>query len=171
VRHPLERTDGPTLLALTRQDVPVLEGSAAEQVARGAYVVVPDDGNPDVAIVATGSEVSLAVAAAELLADRDVAVRVVSMPSWELFGQQDLSYQEAVLPPDLPVLSVEAATSFGWSRWADDHICLDRFGHSAPYEDLYEHFGFTPEAIAESAEALLDEFDEALEELTEVLEH
>jgi transketolase len=170
-RHALERTDGPTLLALTRQNVPVLDCSDAAEVARGAYVVVPDDGNPDVVIVATGSEVSLAVEAAELLADRDIAARVVSMPSWELFGDQELGYQEAVLPPDLPVLSVEAATSFGWSRWADDHVCLDRFGHSAPSEDLYEYFGFTAEAIAESAESLLEEFDEVLEELTDIIEN
>jgi transketolase len=159
-QHAVMRTDGPTLLALTRQDVPVLPGTSAAEVARGAYVVAPDDGNPDVVLVSTGSEVHLAVRAAELLAERDIAARVVSMPSWELFERQGGGYQDLVLPPDVPALSVEAATSFGWSRWADEHIALDRFGASAPAEVLYEHFGFTPEVIAQAAEELLDSFDD-----------
>ncbi len=79
------------------------------------------------------------------------------MPSWELFEQQDDDYQEDVLPADVPVLSVEAATTFGWSRWADEHVGLDHFGASAPAEALFEEFGFTPESVADAALDLLED--------------
>ncbi|HVM00853.1 MAG TPA: transketolase [Egibacteraceae bacterium] len=156
-RHALARMDGPTLLALSRQGVPPLANTSIEDVSRGAYVVLPEDGDgdADVVLVATGTEVSLAVEAAEQLGDRHVRARVVSMPCWELFEAQDLDYRESVLPSFLPVLSVEAAGSFGWSRWADDHVALDRFGASAPAEDLYRYFGFTPERVADAAEDLV----------------
>jgi transketolase len=154
-RHALTRTDGPTLLALTRQDVPILAGTDPAQVRKGAYTAVPDDGDPEVVIVGTGSEVHIAVDAAAILADEDVRARVVSMPCWELFAAQDEAYQQAVLPDGVPVLSVEAAVSFGWERWADAHVALDRFGHSAPWQDVYEYFGFTAPRVAEAARALL----------------
>ncbi len=157
----IRRTEGPTLLALSRQSLPVLEASDADEVAHGAYVVTPDDANPDVAIVATGSEVHLAVEAAAQLAELDIAARVVSMPSWELFEAQDDDYQADVLPPDVPVLSVEAAASFGWSRFADDHVALDHFGASAPAEDIFRNFGFTPEAVAEAARYLVEEWEDS----------
>jgi len=167
-RHALGRTDGPSVFALSRQGLPVLAGSDAELVARGAYVVLdPDDGDPEVVIIGTGSEVSLAVEAAGLLAEREIAARVVSMPCWELFEEQDDEYLDQVLPPDVPVLSVEAGTSFGWSRWADDWIALDTFGASAPAADLYEEFGFTPEAVADAAQdlvELLEDVDDDAEE-------
>jgi transketolase len=150
----ITRTDGPTLLALTRQNVPVLEGTAAEAVAAGAYVVREAE-SPDIVLVATGSEVHLAVDAAALLAERDVAARVVSMPCWELFEARGDDDHEALLPSDVPVLSIEAATSFGWGRWADHHVALDRFGASGPAEQLFEQFGFTPDAIARAAQDLL----------------
>ncbi|MPZ71912.1 MAG: transketolase [Nitriliruptorales bacterium] len=158
-RHAVGRTDGPTLLALTRQDVPVLDRTDAGEVASGAYIVVDadDDEVPDVVLAATGSEVSVAVDAATVLAERDVTARVVSMPSWELFDQQDEDYQDSVLPADVPVLSVEAATTFGWSRWADDHIGIDHFGASAPGGVLFETFGFTAETVAEAALELLED--------------
>jgi transketolase len=158
-RHAIARLDGPTLLALSRQDLPVLAGTDADEVLRGAYVVAEpeDEEGPDVIIAATGSEVSVACDAASVLAERGIAARVVSMPSWELFEEQDEDYQEAVLPPEVPVLSVEAATTFGWSRWADDHVGLDRFGASAPAEVLFETFGFTADAVAEAAIELLEE--------------
>ncbi len=158
-RHAVQRLDGPTLLALTRQDIPVLEGSDEFLVERGAYVVfeADEDAEPDVVLVATGSEVALCVDAAAVLAEQDVAARVVSMPSWELFDEQGDEYQEEVLPGAVPVLSVEAATTFGWSRWADDHVGLDRFGASAPAEDLFEEFGFTPECVADAALDLLED--------------
>jgi transketolase len=156
-RHAVARTTGPTLLALTRQDVPVLESSDASAVGRGAYVVVPDDGNPEVVLLATGSEVHVAVEAGRRLAEQDVAARVVSMPSWELFEEQDEDYQEQVLPAGVPTLSIEAASSFGWDRWADDFICIDRFGESAPGPQLLEHFGFTPDNVVDAALDLLEE--------------
>jgi transketolase len=149
----IARTDGPTLLALTRQGVPVLDGTAPEAVAAGAYAVLEAE-DPDVVLVATGSEVHLAVEAAEVLAERGTTARVVSMPCWELFEARDEDEQDALLPPDVPVLSVEAGTSFGWARWADGHVALDRFGASAPAPELFTAFGFTPEAVADAAEDL-----------------
>lgn len=154
-RHALARTDGPTMLVLSRQSLPVLEGTDADLVEQGAYVVA-GDGDPDVVLVATGSEVSLAVDAAAVLADRDVTARVVSMPSWELFEQADDEVLDEVLPPDVPVLSIEAATSFGWAKWADDFVSIEDFGVSAPYQEAFEAFGFTPEAVADAALDLLD---------------
>jgi transketolase len=154
-RHAITRQDGPTLLALTRQDVPVLPGTEPDQVARGAYAVVPDDGAPQVVLLATGSEVHVAVTAAEQLAEQDISARVVSMPCWELFGAQDEHYRDLVLPPGVPVLSVEAGVSLGWQRWADAHVALDRFGHSAPAGDVFSYLGFTPEGVAKAARELL----------------
>jgi transketolase len=158
-RHALERSDGPTMLVLSRQNLPVLEGTDADLVAQGAYVVAGEDEEPDVVLVATGSEVSLAVDAADVLAARDVAARVVSMPSWELFEENDDDVIDEVLPPDIPVLSVEAATSFGWSRWADDSVSIEEYGVSAPYRDAFEAFGFTPEGVADAALELLEASD------------
>jgi transketolase len=159
-RQAMARTDGPNVLLLSRQDLPVLERSAAEAVARGAYVVHDPDGGAqadlDVVLLATGSEVSLAIDAAGLLAARDIAARVVSMPCWELFEEQEDDYLDEVLPPEVPVLSVEAATSFGWSRWADDWVSLDTFGASAPAKELFAEFGFTPEAVADQAQELVE---------------
>jgi transketolase len=155
----VQRLDGPTLLALTRQDLRVLDGTDPDLVQRGAYIVedAEDDELPDVVLLGTGSEVQLCVDAATILAEQDIAARVVSMPSWELFADQDEDYQEDVLPSDVPVLSVEAATTFGWSRWADEHVGLDHFGASAPAETLFAEFGFTPEAVADAALDLLED--------------
>ena len=157
-RHAIQRQDGPTLLALTRQDLRVLEGTDDGKVQLGAYVVEDaSDDLPDVVLVGTGSEVEVCVDAATLLAEQDITARVVSMPSWELFEQQDEEYQDDVLPESVPVLSVEAATTFGWSRWADDHVGMDRFGASAPAEELFEEFGFSPNAVADAALELLED--------------
>jgi transketolase len=155
----LEDLEGPAALILSRQDLPVLDrevlGSAAD-VARGAYVLEEDD-DPEVVLVATGSEVWVALEAKKLL---DVPARVVSMPSWELFEQQDEGYQDDVLPEDLPTVSVEAAVSMGWERWADEHVSIERFGASAPGAEVLERLGFTPENVAKVVEDLLDELDE-----------
>ena len=160
-RSAITRTDGPTLLALSRQNLEVLEGTSADEVARGAYVVSdPEDDELDVVLVATGSEVAVAVGAAEVLADNDVAARVVSMPCWELFEETDEDYQEEVLPTDVPVVSVEAATSFGWDRWADDTIGIEEFGVSAPGAEVLAHFGFTPEDVADAVLDFLEEEEE-----------
>ncbi|MGH9179181.1 MAG: transketolase [Acidimicrobiales bacterium] len=151
-------SDGPTGLLLTRQDVPILDGTAdrADDVARGAYVLHQGGSDPDVVLIGTGSEVHVCLDAAERLAGEGVVARVVSMPSWGLFEQQDEDYQELVLPSDIPTLAVEAATSFGWDRWADDAVSIDgRFGASAPGKTVLEKLGFTPENVAERAKALL----------------
>jgi transketolase len=161
-RVALERRDGPTALALTRQKLPVLaetKRAAAETVARGAYVLVDSSGIPDVILIATGSEVSLALGARDLLAEKGMAVRVVSMPSWELFDAQPASYQESVLPPRVTArLALEAGVSMGWSKYVGlegDVLCLNHFGASAPYKVLAAQWGFTPEAVAKRAMELL----------------
>ncbi len=151
--------EGPTAIVLTRQNTPVLDGTAergATGVARGAYVLVDEaDAAPDVVLVATGSEVAHCVGAADLLRAEGVSVRVVSMPSWDLFDAQTADYRADVLPPGTPTLAVEAAASFGWHRWADDVVAIDRFGTSAPAGRIMAEFGFTPEGVADRARALL----------------
>jgi transketolase len=153
-RCALERGDGPTALALTRQGLPALPGSDAERVAEGAYPVV-EAREPDVVLVATGSEVAVAADAAEMLAREGLAVRVVSMPCRERFAARPPAERETVLPAGVPTVSVEAAADLGWGRWSDVHVGMDGFGASAPYDDLYAHFGITAEAVAEAARSLL----------------
>ncbi len=150
--------DGPTALILSRQNLPVLDGtSGGDRVARGGYVLRdPEGGDPQVTLVATGSEVWVCVAAAEALAADGIRARVVSLPCWSLFEAQSDDYRDAVLPVGLPRLSVEAATTFGWSRWADDSLGIDHFGASAPGDVVLERFGFTPENVAARARALID---------------
>jgi transketolase len=150
--------EGPTALVLTRQKLPVLGATAdraPEGVPRGAYSLVDEEGDGlDVVLVGTGSEVSLCVDALDLL--DGLSVRVVSMPSWDLFAAQPDEYREQVLPADVPTLAVEAAATFGWERYADDVIGIDRFGASAPGPVALEHFGFTPEHVATRARALVE---------------
>jgi transketolase len=150
--------EGPTALILTRQPVPVL-GNTAERapdgVARGAYTLVDEEGDGlDLVLVGTGSEVSLCVSALDLL--DGLSVRVVSMPSWDLFASQSDEYREQVLPADVPTLAVEAASTFGWERYADDVIGIDHFGASAPGPVVMEKFGFTPEHVAARARELAE---------------
>ena len=154
--------DGPTALILSRQTVPVLAGTAerAGDVSRGAYALVAGGEDPDVVLIGTGSEVSVCLDAAALLSEDGITARVVSMPSWELFEEQDDDYQDEVLGYGAPVLSVEAASSFGWSRWADDSVALDHFGASASGAVLLQEFGFTPDHVAERARQLLDVMEE-----------
>jgi transketolase len=155
----LGHTDRPAGLALTRQALPVLDRekfASAEGVARGAYVLADgSDGNPQVLLVATGSEVSIAVAAREQLEAQGVSTRVVSMPCREWFAAQDQSYRDEVLPPALRArVSIEAATPFGWHDIVGDAgrvIGIDHYGASADYQTLYKEFGFTPEAVVTAA--------------------
>jgi transketolase len=153
---------GPTALALTRQAVPVLGHIEAmrEGVKRGGYVLADaENGSPDVILIATGSEVSVAMKARELLSQRDIGARVVSLPSWELFEEQTQAYRDDVLPPSVRArVSVEAAATFGWERWVTSDgamVGIDRFGASAPGGALLKQFGFTPENVAEKAEDVL----------------
>jgi transketolase len=149
--------DGPTALILSRQNVPVLDGTAelADRVGRGAYVLHDPDPEPDVVLIGTGSEVAVCVDAAKELAERGYTARVVSMPSWDLFEAQDEDYQDDVLGPGSPVLSVEAASSFGWSRWADDSVAIDRFGASGKGADALAFFGYTADNVADRAISLV----------------
>ncbi len=147
-------SDGPTALALTRQDVPVLEGTEAGAVDRGGYVLVSPD-EPVVALVASGSELAVAVAAAEILASEGIAARVVSLPCWSLFEAQDEAYRARVLPSGLPTVSIEAGVSLGWERYADASVAIDRFGASAPGARVFEELGITAEAVAARARELL----------------
>jgi transketolase len=150
--------DGPTALLLTRHGVPVLDGTADNGgVARGGYVLVEADGAADIVLIGTGSEVHVCVEAARVLAGDGVAARVVSLPSWDLFEEQDASYRRAVLPPGVPRLAVEAASPFGWERYADATVTVDRFGASAPGQVVLDNYGFTPANVATRAHALLAE--------------
>ena len=119
---------------------------------------------PDIVLIGTGSEVWVCADAAKLLEKEGLHVRVVSMPSWELFEQQPKAYQLEVLGSGAPVLAVEAAASFGWSRWADASVSLDRFGASGPGAEVLAYFGFTAENVAKRARALLRKTDDDQEE-------
>ncbi len=150
----LEDLEGPAAMALSRQDLPIYDRSkygAASGVGKGAYVLLDAD-DAQATIIGTGSEVWVAVAAAELL---DVPVRVVSMPSWELFERQDEDYKTSVLPVGLPTVSVEAGVRMGWERYADAIVSIDRFGASAPGELVLEKLGITPENVADHVRQLL----------------
>ena len=150
--------NGPTALLLSRQDLPVLEGTAeaADGVAHGAYVLREPTGGPvEIVLIGTGSEVWVCVGAAELLSGQGIRARVVSMPSWDLFQSQPESYRTQVLPPVVPRLAVEAASPFGWERWADASVSIDHFGASAPGDEVLAKFGFTPDNVAAQARALL----------------
>jgi transketolase len=147
----IRRTDGPNLLVLSRQSLPTMRTEYAENCcARGGYVLAEAAGQRAATVIATGSEVSIAMAARESLAAEGVNIAVVSLPCWELFSQQDEAYRAQVLG-GAPRIGVEAASGFGWERWLGNDgifIGMTDFGASAPYEDLYKHFGITPEAIA-----------------------
>ena len=148
--------DGPVALLLTRQDVPVLAGSTDhDAVARGAYVLADPDGEPDVVLIGTGSEVAVALDAAATLTAAGHSVRVVSMPCTELFAEQADGYRASVLPAGIPTVSVEAGVTFGWARWADTSIGIDRFGASAPGDQAMTGLGITPAAVVAAAESLL----------------
>ncbi|MDX1617220.1 MAG: transketolase [Balneolaceae bacterium] len=159
----LENTRGPTAIALTRQRVPIVDRkklAPARNLTKGAYILAEGpDGEPDLILIATGSEVQLALEAREKLAEKDISARVVSMPSWELFENQEAEYRESVLPADLKArISIEAAATLGWKRWIGDDgiaIGLDHFGASAPYRDIYENFSITVERIVEEAVQLV----------------
>ena len=162
-RVAMEHREGPVGLVLSRQKLPVIDPSkyaAASNLGRGAYVLAEAGaGSPRVILVATGSEVSLAIAAREKLEADGVPTRVVSMPSWELFEKQDRAYREQVLPPAVAArVSIEAGSMLGWERWVGDRgvsIGLDRFGASAPGEIVLEKLGFNVENVVQKAKGLL----------------
>ena len=153
----------PVALILSRQALPTLDRTkyaSAAGLAKGAYVLAGDpDATPDVILIATGSEVGLAVSAYEQLTADGIAARVVSMPSMELFDRQDQEYRDSVLPPSVTArVAIEQASSFGWHRWVGfggTVIAMDTFGASAPLKELQTRFGFTPEAVVSAARSLV----------------
>ena len=153
------KAHAPSLLAFTRQKVPNLPGTSMEGVAKGAYTIVDCDGTPDIILMGTGSEVSLCVAAAEKLTGEGKKVRVVSMPSWELFEAQDEAYKESVFPKAVTKrLSVEAGVSFGWSKYVGPEgysVSIDTFGASAPGGTCMKKFGFSVDNVLAKAKAVL----------------
>jgi transketolase len=158
--------NSPACLSLTRQPLPTIDRNryaAASGVARGGYVLAdPPSGRPDIILIATGSEVTLCLEAAELLSGQNIAARVVSLPSWELFDRQDESYRESVLPKAVKArVAVEAASPRGWERYAGVDgaiLAMYRFGASAPIKDILKAFGFTPEHIVETAKAQIEKW-------------
>jgi transketolase len=163
-RVAVDRTHGPVALVLTRQNVPILDRSryaSAEGLRRGGYVLADaDGGDPEVILIATGSEVALAAEAYEELSSSGVRARVVSLPSWYLFDQQPGDYRESVLPPSVTArVSIEQASTIGWDRYVGPEgavIGMHTFGSSAPLKDVQTKFGFTPERVVEKAREVLE---------------
>lgn len=157
----IEHRETPTLIGLSRQNLPNLAGSSIEGVEKGGYILSDSDGTPDIILIGTGSETQLCVKAAEQLRNEGKKVRVVSMPSWELFDQQDAGYRESVLPKAVKKrVSVEAGTTFGWCRYVGTEgiaIGIDQFGTSAPGDMCLEKFGFTADNVVTKAKQLLGE--------------
>jgi transketolase len=162
-KYAISRTDEPVILVLTRQNLPVLNETiekAAEGVGKGAYVLADaPDGNPQLVLIATGSEVSLCMQAREVLAAKGIQARVVSMPSWELFERQPQEYRDAVIPPTVKArLAVEMASPLGWERYVGDGgkvLGINQFGASAPGERIMTEYGFTVDNVVAEAEKLL----------------
>ncbi len=162
-RAALSRTDGPTMIVLTRQKLPIFDRSiftSADGTLRGAYVLQKEQGTrPDVILLASGSEVDIIVAAAKQLKTQKIDARVVSFPSWELFETQPESYLETVLPVDIKArVAIEAGAPFGWERWVGQRgriIGINRFGASAPADQLYHHFGLTVENVVAQVQEIL----------------
>jgi transketolase len=158
-RSVLENGSGPVAVVLGRQKLPMLEGVDVAGACRGAYVLA-EFGDAALILLASGSEVAVSLEAAKLLAAEGVGVRVVSMPSWELFEAQSASYRQAVLPPEVTKrVAVEAGVPLGWERYVGQEgevVAMTRFGASAPYQVLAEEFGFTAEAVAARARLCLE---------------
>ncbi|RSH81147.1 Transketolase [Apiotrichum porosum] len=144
----------PSVFALSRQNLPQLEGSSIEKAAKGGYVLEEAEG-ADVTIASTGSEVSIVVESAKILREQGLKVRVVSLPCWEIFDAQPREYQLAVLPSGAPIVSVEAYGTLGWAKYAHEHIGLKAWGASAPYLQVYDKFGLTGPKIAANVEKVV----------------
>jgi transketolase len=162
-RFALEQTETPTTLVLTRQGLPIADPDDVpdDAIHRGAYVRRDSsNGEADLILIGTGSEVHICLGAADLLEEDGIATRVVSAPCLDCFAEQDQDYRDSVLPPDVRArVSVEAASPLGWSTWVGEDgeaIGMTTFGASAPQPALYEHFGFTPEKVAERARAVVE---------------
>lgn len=159
----IQNTKGPTMLVLTRQKLPIIDRSryaSAEGLMKGAYILSKEQGQePTVILIATGSEVQLVLEAQQELQKESIDARVVSMPSWEMFRMQDQEYKDQVLPPEIKVrLAVEAASPQGWYEWVGDQgevIGISKFGTSAPYEEIYQHYGLTVNDIVKTVKTMV----------------
>jgi len=147
--------ESPSVFSLTRQGVPNLEHSDVDKVAKGAYIIFPVEGTPEITFVATGSEVSIAIDAAEMLGAEGILANVVSMPCMDLFDDQPAEYKKEVFAEGTPVIAVEALSSFGWQKYSHAQVCMESFGKSAPAGELYKEFGFTKENLVEKAKLLM----------------
>ncbi len=161
-RMAIEHTDGPVCIVLTRQGIPVIDQekyTKAKELEKGAYILSESEGDPDIILMATGSEVQLILAAQEELKEKDIQARVVSMPSWNLFEKQSDAYKEKVFPKTIRKrLSVEAGSTIGWLKYVTDEgdsIGIDRYGESAPGDEVMEEYGFTVDNVVQRAKALL----------------
>jgi len=143
----------PTVMSLSRQNLPHLEGTSVEGAVKGGYIVADSDGKPDIVLVGTGSELHLCVGAKAKIAGK---VRVVSLPCWSLFDAQPLEYRKSVFPDGVPVLSIEAATTHGWDRYAHASIGINTFGASGTGAAIAKHFGMTVENMTEKATKVLE---------------
>jgi transketolase len=152
----LSHREGPVMMVLTRQNVPVLDRmgkSSPGDLARGAYIIKDSEGDPDIIILASGSEVHISMEAAERLKEEKIEARVVSFPSWELFDMQDDAYRGSILPEGVKYAVVEAGIKMGWEKYAGKnalYLTLEHFGTSAPGSILAEKFGFTGEKVADA---------------------
>ena len=140
----------PSIIALSRQNLPQLEGSSIEKASKGGYTLIAAD-KPDVILVSTGSEVGICVDAVKVLAEQGIKAGLVSLPDWFTFDQQSKEYQLSVFPDGAPIMSVEVMSTVGWQKYSHEQFGINTFGASGPYKDVYAFFGFTPEGIAKKA--------------------
>jgi transketolase len=161
-RVAIHHTDGPVAIVLTRQGIPIIDQqkyTSAKELEKGAYVLSDSEGDPDIILIASGSEVHLILKAQEKLYNDNIQARVVSMPSWSLFDKQDVAYRENVLPKgNRKRLAVEAGSTVGWLKYVTDEgdvIGIDRFGESAPGDEVMKEYGFSVENVVKRAKALL----------------
>jgi len=151
----LNKKNGPVVLILSRQKLPILDAAKTSGAVKGGYVLEEASATPAMILIATGSEVHVALKARELLESEGISTRVVSLPCWEIFDAQDADYRQSVLPADVPAISIEAGITLGWQRYARASVGIDHFGASAPAEVLFEKFGITAEHLADKAKLLL----------------
>ncbi|MDO4754500.1 MAG: transketolase C-terminal domain-containing protein, partial [Bacillota bacterium] len=145
----------PSAIILSRQNLPLLEGTSKEDTKKGAYIIYEGE-KPSVNLVATGSEVELALKIVDFLKEKEIACRVISMPCMEIFEKQPAEYRNKVFSKSTPCVSIEASSTFGWKQYADLTIGVDDFGISAPGKAVFEHFELTPEKIAQKIADFLD---------------
>jgi len=154
----LKKTNGPTALILSRQKLPVLDAEKTANTHRGGYILEEASSiasAPRMILVATGSEVHVALKAQGVMEAQGIPTRVVSLPSWEIFEEQDAAYRQSVFPPNISVVSIEAGVTLGWQRYANASIGIDQFGASAPATVLFEKFGITADHLVSAATRLL----------------